>query len=913
MTDLLASSKEIDKVGTDKPAPDPEDEEYMVVHDSKWGDPMYEVARCISNIFDSVGDKDDIFALSHEMAESFGLVKNIHPLCWRMIFIADLVSDADLLHPEYAGMYADWRQEVVSGSKSLEDELYHLFDKISRLKVRFPPPHRAGRLAWVEPVLSVFPCFHLVDLRQKGEKRDEVLVNCEKVMIEGAKMRGNPQFAQANSGNLLTGSLNNVPDYRFCYMFDFAVKFKEKGKTVVLGVAQLPVNHRCGRPFVFDKMEEAFVKGKNSDILEGKFMFPENKSMMLYRPSCPEVGDEIVRHPKELRVLGALLTELVVTDPTVSCEVYGQQIAGSIIAGDVLDYGLLWCGEAGMAEQLENAGYSLSRHSGGSLILKKGTEQVDMGDDSPSKILDMLLAGFQGGTFQKAITPSNLGDMASTMVYRYLRKKHLLHPPGDLLTGDDEKEALAKLGRGVTHESSPGDYSGLIWLLNLASHRVRIGCGSGRHRLIQQLMTASGCGFLGKHTLNPPFHKRTLIRLHIQHCYLVYQQMNACNSTKITIAPQDLMVTASKMEWSHSKQVDTMSDKKETNRFLASLKSIVARVVLELQHIPGFQVTHEKYDCFMDPRIYSHVFDFVHDLDPYTFNVSDWKKHEHGVLAGRKQFEPILSGTALEQAEFFCTGILQDMRRSLTIIGAYNFTLPSNQFLSLASAIAEKQDNTFPLRGRTEAQFRFISGERLELVNSLIHPDFRDLFSDEVLEGLQEGGSYSVGVGSNPDSQRYKAEEIVHFSILACLADHLIKDETIRASWNLGYRSFIGACSRSLLTGTISTGTGARKNYKKKDRKSHLPDTIQLMFSFFTILLTMPGGSLLLSRCFFCDRKEQRAQLLNVYMTPLFSDTGLSAGDIFRGRPETVSTSGLHGGFCFCFCGRNTSSTRIVF
>lgn len=822
----------------------------------------------------------DILGLSDMNKES-------HLVAALVMLVSDLVLSAGLLHPDLVLEYQVWKDGIIKNVQSSWETISEI-----QLLMRKPhvPPGRLHRSSnWIISVLDVFSCFHSFEfIEDHDETRFPLgLKQLDKslaAMKRHVNNRAAPSFALKNtsmggSNDCMTFAVSNIPDFYFALLMDYGVEFGGTKKTRIVGPAQPQINYREGVKEVFEGFLKTLSTGTRDDVKKEVYMNGDAKEGLMY---CSRFDDDTSSGGTS-RVVSAV-TGSVQFEEHVP---FSRVSVGSVRVSDAYDFAKTWCdvddlSKNGMSMEEDDTGEEfvlltvppkekhaaeLGTHDEVAHLgrAKNLTKRLSASSEDPKDVVSLLEFYFKSPECSNILSRENSVDINKRMLTRFIIKTY-----GESVTKDKLGKYLEKLEKDISFVDEgqgkffghPSDFFGLIWLINLASHRLRCGLSSGRHRIISELMAANGSEFRGrKHypsflkTVGGPLFKK------MDHGDYIYHQLNNAVPVTLGLSKQTGMEVICSALLKSSLEHDVSSQKQKKTNFDLCVNRMYHNVRHEL----------EEKDCFrdknslLDPLVFSHPATLKLDLDVKSFNVAAWYASFRLAPSGQKKklVSANMDQTRDSQVKKYQESLLMDLMKNLKMLGGV-LCLETDFFN------AEKK-NLSSLRGTDP--YRIVRQNGLkDTKDLLVLPDhFRRLCSDSVLETQKK--IY------DKTTFELRLEEVVHACTFMEMyrqlkGDAVFKQTYVKASSKATPdQLMIGFIPKHYLYGNspagMSSGAAIFSN-AINDTKNHLFDFhLQSLLCVFTFLRLHPRGDRVFPY-FVEDRHGRELSLQSLYQDKLF-------------------------------------------
>lgn len=491
--------------------------------------------------------KDDmIFPVYHVMIISKKIEKSTSRMAWSAILFGDLVHDAGLLHPDLVADFLTFRNKVVGAT--VPNKIDDAFCDFVRSQVgkRYPKHYK-----WFIAVLAVVSQhFHsfLVQPTTPNPTHESIIPftfkDTSQLILQRRFKERSVRVLRTNSTRgVIRKLLNYVPDYRLCFLLDFQCEHHEGWISEIAGVVQPRLNWRssspgCGfrfpHPCFFTWYEKQLKKRLMREIDERTYIFSGRRSMIFFAVKDKKPGDKI---PSEAQC------ERMSIDPEADglYEDGCSRFATSISVEEALKFATLWCTECGCKKMLVERDYILEVQENAEVrftLRKLGGEPVALSDDDPSTVFDILLVGLEGCSINWVLNRRTVGLMQRDMLASYMKTKYKFDPDDEVLMC---YFAQADIGHPSNRTTYLTDKNGMIWLINLAVHKVRIGIagGDGRVQLTALLMALCGCR-LGKEKRGTSSSYKSRENEVLQYYVRdgVFHESNGCHPTGAYVSSQ---------------------------------------------------------------------------------------------------------------------------------------------------------------------------------------------------------------------------------------------------------------------------------------------------------------------------------------------------------------------------------------
>lgn len=830
---------------------------------------------------------DDLFHRGFEFARSVSTVKKEIPrTIWTAVLCGDLVKDAGLMNPVFHEEFDEFKKNMLDCVDGPSQASFLAFLKNYDSLVEIPTD-----MFWFASVLMVMACFTTWKLVEVKKEAKEKHAHVSDLISERRRQSDSLVYGSSfKSDEVTRGTLLNVPDFRFCFLLDFACSFNEEAKTTeVIGVAQTQVNHRSADPETLQKMENAYKLGNDAAVMDKTWMYTDEKAVMFYAAaSAPQTYPDESKTDIEKQLPSANDVIAAVTGATPNVaegdgeEALGEvalpstRISGALVlpsdmnaesavsvgsrhprsvqVGDALRFALLWCGTRSCADGLKKAGYKLEFDKNDSLltgILKKGPVVVDQTDDDPNIVITILSVGLNGTSGTEYLTRVNVCALVNRMMCSYMVDRYDMKKVGRDIADGGYVDGLEP-----NMETYMGDKIGMMWLVNLASHRVRMGSSSGRHRFVTMLMAMCGCTLHDKDS-RPPYHKHNEMEQRLVESDFILHQVNASNSTRACLCVHSRFLATVREEVKFSVNADIMSDQKVANTFGGALHKALESAVKELETIKGFCTSNKQWGAYLAPNLFSVFCVFTYRIDTDEFDPGMWSL-KYGER--NSSLKANVRGSKLVQLQEIVTDLCDSPQNLVNrqYIAARFSADPTTSYQKAAKTFIDKYGTGDSL------QFQKIGPLSHSVVKNALNPCFHKTFCDKVILSM-DGNTYTDKT-KQFNSCQYKPEEMVHLCIYTTLFRHLVSDPIFSANWNHTKRNYMGGVVKSYLTGSITKGSGLGSIRPLSTRDAHLPDNLQMLLCVLTILLSHPRGKNILYSYFFTSSVGQEEHLKKMYV-----------------------------------------------
>lgn len=829
--------------------------------------------------------------------------KTMPRMVWTAILIGDMVMDAGLLHPDHVPDFVSFKGHCMG--KSIDTSVEDAF--ISFVKDIGDEEYDKS-MHWFVSVMSVARNFLSFKWKQVKPAVPEEHTLTTKLIRERRNVESEVKHIITDTQDgAVRGILVNVPDFRYGLIMDFECHFQSKGRTEVIGVSQAKVNHREADGVNLLKMAGGFRDGDVDAVVRKNYMFPEEKVITFYAAVDPDpeeagvstdqrgpveqpptdqeteeqpdegteiagedgtmIGSKKVR-VSDKKIVGALVLESEVERGKAQRGVdvsVGTRVAHSITVSEALRFASLWQSKLGCKKGLLARGYTLELKKEEFVSLKtKNGALIDLSADTPDVVIDILTIGLNGRDTNRCLDRESVGPTSRTMIASYMIEKYGLDARYEVL------ESYVANGHNVDRvvintESYHTDKIGMIWLVNLASHRVRMGAVSGRHRFIAQLMAMNG-SYLMDVKSRPPYLKNDLSAQLMVDSDFVFHIVNGCNTTKFSLSTEESLLNVIKEDVRTSEMIDTASDHKVANKFGNMLEKALNNAVGEFETIHAFRYMNMNYDCYMCPWFYSIYFTFMYKLDLEDLDPGKWSiklpQISKNTIGYKTNMHEDDAGKIMEYASCLADSKVNVVNRHQ--IGLWS-TVDSNSHFVKEATLYIKKHSTGTMN------FDIIGGPyRVEWIKKYLHESHLQLFSDKVIRSVSTGHATESSRASNQTA--YKPEEFVHCCIYMTLFRNLVQDSTFLANFAESKRCFPGAVAKHFMTGTVTTGFNLSTTTSKDIIGKCLPENLQLLIYILTLLITHERGKYIISSYFFSSRMGQEDAMKQRYVSTSFHE-----------------------------------------
>ena len=817
-------------------------------------------------------------AIEHEEQVSIG----------KLIFVADLVREANLLHPSLVSDYETWRKYVTENDISDDEEPTKFFDLLRGNDME--DFQRAG--SWTIYVLDVFANFHSFqpfDKNQFGQTNDEaseraMFETANKasvpVIIEGAKDDGKDN----DESPFYIQNVNNFPEFFFAFLMDWRAQFGEDKKTRLIGVSQPQINYRSSDPNVFKSMYDTLTTCGNEDVTEGRYMSSEMKEGMFY--ACRgESKDKMGEGGGKDRIISAVAG----IDQFEKLATRSDFVAKAPRAFDVYNFIRTWTDHKDMVkggitvdpppEITEDyaEGDLIDDNQNIKIVFKDQEFVIRPQSDATDDIVALFGIFFHISKFW-LLTRDICNTIVEKMMIRQINQGYPLLGEECAERDCDEKRNKAREEREKTldvllqsylenadqdctpgiacqpaqYTTHPCDQIGLIWLINLASHKLRHGLSAGRHRMISELMSACGCEFRGKSAF-PSFEKKIdgPVANNTLKTNYVFHQLNNTVPMICGMAPEESMSRLLEHMLTKSEKQDVSSQKHTPTLFDAIAKGVYWKTVQALDSFPFLKKTRTETQSYLDPMLFSSIHRVSISVDLLFFNLQGaWSKIDNTIDLN-------MSAAQRTDLSEYRDNIFCSLTTTLRHVAAY-WTLENSE-----KAIKQHQK----LKG-DKFKYRTIDlNSKGSGLNDVGHiPNYiRRIYSDDALDGEK------IWEGSKTLDAVMHLDELVHTCVFTMMYQMLVKND-IFVTVNPKVREMGFAFLPMHYVGrpVSSTGLSRLRNvaglYKKN---SMMPLNVLGWVAIFTILVLHPTGSDIISY-FFESVDDREANLQEIYHEMVF-------------------------------------------
>lgn len=512
---------------------------------------------CLVNTYISVylynhraGCYDDMIFETFQMMKVLNKIpQTMSRMVWSAILFGDLVQDAGLLHPTLVPDFIEFKSDVFDQDRTDGIILDNAFCDFVNNGV---DDDFDERWHWFVSILTiVMKHFHSFVLKPvvSGTVLPPAMLVPTSGLIHSRMISRQPRMLSGTTvGGATGGILTDVPDFRLCFLMDFACIFGDNRKTEVIGVAQPSVNCRNADVNTMKVMDEAMRRGNPDAIERNIYMFSGARSVMFYGAEAPLMtnagpnADPVVSNDHRAFSIHGVFNALG------ESRLEGSRFARSICVEDALRFAVLWCSERVCKDRLLARNYVLdftTNESGPFTLKRTNGDPIALSDDDPNTVLDIILGGFDGSGSNFTLERRTVGVMQRDMLMCYINNKYKINP-----------RITNSMNYGIQSNTRTGlsDKIGMIWLINLASHRVRIGATDGKHRFLGQLMSMCGSSL----DYPKPCPWKATYSKNIEAAQLlvesdfVFHQVNGCHPTRCIVSSQASLLATIKNEYEYS-------------------------------------------------------------------------------------------------------------------------------------------------------------------------------------------------------------------------------------------------------------------------------------------------------------------------------------------------------------------------